>query len=632
MGGISYLSLTNIIGFGKVFGLSGRREGVASRYDRPILYGNLFVILLLLSVSVGALALARRFHLPAMLAYLLVGMILGPHGFRALEESHEVEAIAEFGVVFLMFSIGLEFSLQRLKAMRDLVIGFGASQMVITALATGLVTWVGFGQGWRAGLAVGLAVAMSSTAIVAKMLSDRFELHSRSGRQTMGVLLFQDIAVVPCLILLPALAQSTAELPRSLGIALVQATIVLSILIWLGQKWIKRLYDAVARSRSEELFVLATLWLVVGLAYATGRSGLSLALGAFVGGMLISETIYRHQVEADIRPFRDMLLGLFFIMVGMRLDLGYVFSNFDRLLLAVFLLIAGKGIVVLLIALAARSPLNVALRTAAQLAQGGEFGLVLIALAYQLALIGTDVFQVTLTAMLISMFAAPFLINRAARLSGQMAKGDWAHKAKAVHDIAVAGFGLDKHVIICGYGRTGATIGEFLAGEKIPFLALDIDPQQLKRPMPEGGRVVFGSADRGEVLLAAGLGRARALVIAYPDMHSAERVVRKVRESRPDIPVIVRAPDETEVKRLKMAGATEVIPEVLEGSLMIAAETLAQLGIPMERAMAQVRTTRAGRYASLREYYVTAGQIANPDEEAAGAQTKTKESDRPAAV
>lgn len=329
-------------------------------------------------------------------------------------------------------------------------------------------------------------------------------------------------------------------------------------------------------------------------------AGLSLALGAFVGGMLISETIYRHQVEADIRPFRDILLGLFFVTVGMRLDLGFVLENLHRLALAVLLLVAGKGLVVLVIARLAKSTLDVAVRTAAQLAQAGEFGLVLIGLAHALKLIGADVFQVTLSAMLISMFVAPFLIERAARLSGEMAHGDWAHKAKAIHDIAVAGFGLDRHVILCGYGRTGRLIGEFLAGENIPFLAIDVDPQQIKHAVPLGGRVAFGSADRAEVLLAAGLPRARAVVVAYPDVHSAERVVRKVREHRHDVPIVVRAPDDTAVAKLKTAGATEVIPEVLEGSLMIAAETLVQLGVPLERAIGQVREVRMQRYASLR--------------------------------
>ena len=559
--------------------------------------------LILLTAAVATVAVVRHFHVPAVLAYLAIGIALGPHGFRLLTENRQVDAFAEFGVVFLMFSIGLEFSLPRLRAMRTLVFGYGSAQMVLTALGTALVTGYGYGQGWRAGIAVGLAVAMSSTAIVAKLLSERFELHSRSGRQTMGVLLFQDLAVVPSLILLPALANPPENLAASLAFALLQALVVLAVLTWVGQQVMRRLYDAVAARRSEELFALTTLWIVVGLAYATWAAGLSLALGAFVGGMLISETMYRHQVEADIRPFRDILLGLFFVTVGTRLDVGYVVANLDRLLVAVFLLVGGKGAVVLLVSRLARNPFGVALRTAAQLAQAGEFGLVLIGVAFQDQLVGEDIFQVTLSAMLISMFMAPFLIERVARLGGELARGDWAHKAKAIHEIAVAGFALEGHAIICGYGRTGRRVGELLGGEGIPFLALDVDPQQVRHPAGQAGRVAFGSADRAEVLQAAGLARARVVVIAYPDVPSAERALRVIRRQRPDIPVVVRAPDDSSVARLKLAGATEVIPEVLEGSLMVAAEAMAQLGIPVEHALARIRAVRAERYSTLREFY-----------------------------
>ncbi|RLJ63794.1 cation:proton antiporter [Sulfurisoma sediminicola] len=572
------------------------------------MHSQLLSLLLLLTAAVGAVAVMRRFKLPSMLGYLAIGMVLGPHGAQMIGESDEVETFAEFGVVFLMFSIGLEFSLQRLKAMHTLVFGYGSAQMLLTAAGAMLVTWYGYGQDWKSGLSVGLAVAMSSTAIVAKMLSERFELHSRSGRLTMGVLLFQDIAVVPCLILLPALAQPEGNLLRQLGLASLQAAALLVVLIWVGQKLMKRLFDAVAHYRSEELFVLATLWIVVGLAYATGQAGLSLALGAFIGGMLISETVYRHQVEADIRPFRDMLLGLFFVTVGMLLDVGFVLEHFWRLLLAVVLLVVGKGVVVLLITLAARSTVDTALRTSAQLAQAGEFGLVLIQLAYAQKLIAADVFQVTLAAMLISMFIAPFLIERVARLGGEMARGDWAHKAKAIYEVATSAFGMEDHVILCGYGRTGEQIGKFLGAEKIPFLALDVDPTAVKRAIPEGGKVVFGGADRIEVLKAAGLMRAQAMVIAYPDTLSAERVLRLVRSHREDMPIIVRAADESDIDKLKRAGATEVIPEVLEGSLMIAAETLTQLGVPVERAIERVRLVREARYASMREFYHGSGE------------------------
>ncbi|MBL8478779.1 MAG: cation:proton antiporter, partial [Sterolibacteriaceae bacterium] len=564
------------------------------------MHSNLLSILLLLTAAVGAVLIARRLKLPSMLAYLAIGIALGPHGLALLAESEEVQGFAEFGVVFLMFTIGLEFSLKRLQAMRNLVFGFGSAQMALTALGTGLVTALAYGQGWRGGIAVGLAVAMSSTAIVAKMLSDRFELHSRSGRQTMGVLLFQDLAVAPCLILLPALAASGEDLWRSLALAAAQMVLVLALLIWLGQKLMGRLLDAAARVRSNELLVLTTLWIVVGLSFLTAQSGLSLALGAFVGGMLISETVYRHQVEGDIRPFRDILLGLFFVTVGMLLDIHYVLANAHKLLLAVVLLIAGKALVMLIVTRIARTPLVASLRTAAQLAQAGEFGLVLIELARQLKLINDSAFQITLSAMLLSMFIAPFLIARAARLSGDMGRGDWAHKATVIHDIAVHSIDLGEHVVVCGYGRTGGRIAEFLAIESIPFIALDVDPQRIADARAEGINVVFGNADRREVLQAAGIARARAVVVTYPDAHSAERVVRIVRATRPDIPIVVRTTDDKDVARLKAAGATEVIPEVLESSLLIAAETLVQAGIPMEHAIQHVREVRAARYASLR--------------------------------
>lgn len=582
------------------------------------MHNQLLFLVLLLSATVVAVGIARRFRLPAMLAYLAVGAAMGFYDLKFAVHKHDIDFIAEFGIVFLMFSIGLEFSLARLNTMRSLVFGFGAAQLLLTALGTGLVTWFGYQQGWRAGIAVGLAVAMSSTAIVAKMLSERFELHSRCGRQTMGVLLFQDLAVVPCLILLPALAQPEGDLVRSLGIALGVAAAVLAGLIWVGQRVMRRVFDTVAHIRSTELFVLTALWVVISLAYITESSGLSMALGAFVGGMLISETAYRHQVEADIRPFRDIFLGFFFITVGMMLDLGYVLSHFPLLLLAVLLLVAGKGVVVLAISLAVRSSLDVSLRTAAQLAQAGEFGLVLIGLAREQRLIADDVFQITLTAMLLSMFIAPFLISQASRMSSQLARGGWSHKAKVIHDIASSSMEFDQHVILCGYGRSGQRVGEFLAAEGISFIALELDPSHVTHSAVEGGKVVFGNADRPEVLKAAGIGRARAVVIAYPDVHSAARAVRQVRLVRPDIPVVVRAPDDSVVQSLKEAGATEVIPEVLEGSLMLAAETLSQLGVPVERAVARVREARSSRYASLRDFYnapapvTSGGQLTPP--------------------
>ncbi|HEX5392652.1 MAG TPA: monovalent cation:proton antiporter-2 (CPA2) family protein [Rhodocyclaceae bacterium] len=567
------------------------------------MHNTLLSLLALLTAAVGAVSVTRRLGLPPMLGYLSVGIVFGPYGLGLLAETEQIDNVAEFGVVFLMFSIGLEFSLTRLKAMRKLVFGLGSAQMLLTTLGTMAVTLLLHGQNWRTSLAVGLAVSMSSTAIVARMLSERFELHSRSGRQTMGVLLFQDLAVVPCLILLPALAEPADDLLRTLGVALLQAVVVLALLIWLGKRLMQPLFDAVAHHKSDELFVLTTLWIVVGLAYATGRTGLSLALGAFVGGMLISETAYRHQVEADIRPFRDILLGLFFVTVGMMLDLQFVIAHVHLLMLTVAMLVIGKGLAMGVVSMVARSPREVTLRTAAQMAQAGEFGLVLMELAGNNHLVSTSVFQVTVAAMLISMFIAPVLIGQAASLGTHLSKRKNRHTEKVVQQVAARGQELTGHVIICGYGRTGERIAEFLDGEEIPFLALDVDPQRIRQATELGRRVVFGNADRAEILKAAGIDRARVVVITYPTLQSIEQVLRVVRQSRPDIPVVVRTQDESAVARLKAAGATEVIPEVLEGSLMIAAETLSQLGVPTERAIMRVREIRAARYASLREFY-----------------------------
>lgn len=328
-----------------------------------------------------------------------------------------------------------------------------------------------------------------------------------------------------------------------------------------------------------------------------------MALGAFISGMLISETMYRHQVEADVRPFKDILLGLFFVTIGMMLDVVYVVTHLPALLLAVLLLVGGKGLVVLVVAKVAHSPREVSMRTAAQLAQGGEFGLVLIQLAFALNLVQQDVFQLTLSAILVSMFIAPFLIAWVVERTGERTRNDWGQKAKDIHSIAVGSFGKENHVILCGYGRTGEQIGRFLTDENIPFVAIDLNPAAIKQTPPVGGVLVFGNPAKLEVLKAAGLGRCQAVIVAYHDVHSAERVLQLVRQERKNIPVVVRAADDTTVEKLKRAGATEVIPEVIEGGLMIAAEALVQCGIPVDKAMAKVRSARAQRYSTLKRFY-----------------------------
>jgi len=560
-------------------------------------------LLVLLAAAVGAVALARVLRLPSMLAYLAVGIALGPHGAALFAENEEVSSVAEFGIVFLMFSIGLEFSLSRLKSMHRLVFGLGAAQLLVTLVGAMAVTIYVYGQEWRVAFAIGAACAMSSTAIVAKLLSERLELHSQPGRQTMAVLLFQDLAVAPLLIVLAALARAPEDLPSALSLALVQTFVLLAVMVLVGQRLMRRWFDVVAGRKSSELFMLNVLLIVVGLAGATASIGLSLALGAFIGGMLIAETPYRHQVEADIRPFRDVLLGLFFVTIGMMLDIGFVLAHLPQVALALLLFVCAKGGLMLLLTVLLRNPLDVGLRTAAQLAQAGEFGLVLLQLGSDSRLIPDNVFQVTIAAMLMSMFVAPFLIARAAHVGQRLSGSEFAHRAGVIQNIAVHTMNLREHVILCGFGRTGQSLARFLDNEHIPFIALDIDAQRIRQAQDAGENVVFGAADRREVLMAAGIERARAVVITYADPPATEHVLATLRALRPGMPVIVRAQDDSQIERLKALGASEVVPEVLEGSLMLAAQTLSELGVPVGRAIEQVRATRAERYASLRAFY-----------------------------
>lgn len=557
----------------------------------------------LLTLATLGVLLARMLRLPAMLAYLSIGLLISATGIDLLPGDNDIREIAEFGIAFLMFSIGLEFSIARLLNMRQKVLGLGPAQIMLTAVGSMLVTWVGYDQGWRAGLAVGLAVAMSSTAIMAKLLTERFELHSRPGRRTMAVLLFQDLAVVPCLIIIPALALNPDNLGTVLINSLLLSAATLALMFWIGRKLVNRLFSLMARFHSAELFMLTVLWLVITLSYVTELAGLSEAMGAFIGGILVSETLYRHEVEADIRPFRDILLGLFFVSIGMLLDLPYVLGHLPVILLGLCLLILGKGLVALLVVRYNRAPWHVAIKTAAQLAMAGEFGIVLLTLAFSQGLIGDDILQSTLAVMLLSMFTAPFTIglaNRIAdRVDGRSAPEGSAALQHHMADAQMHQSHPDQHVLICGFGRTGHAVAEFLSAEKIAWVAIDVNARRVQETVHEYGHIIFGRAERPEVLTAAGLHTARLIVICFPDPAAVERMLVAIRRSRPDVRIVVRAPDDSFRMRLTQLGATEVVPEVFESGLSLAEETLRQLGIAPEHVGAKVQALHKARYRSI---------------------------------
>jgi len=563
-------------------------------------------VLVLLAFAVLAVVVFRMLRLPPMLGYLLAGVIIGPHALGWIPETDETRHLAEFGVVFLMFSIGLEFSLPKLLAMKRIVFGFGTVQVIVSIVLVMAIVWM-LGLDWRIGLVLGGALAMSSTAIVIKMLAERAELNSIHGRQVIGVLLFQDLAVIPLLIIIPALATEvdgdTNDFSLMLAIAIFKIITVLTFILFLGHKLMRPWFHLVARQKSSELFVLNVLLITLGLAWLTELAGLSLALGAFLAGMLISETEYRYQVEDDIKPFRDILLGLFFITIGMLLDMQVVIESFLWVFVILAALILLKMVVIAGLSRWYGTDSGVAVRTGMNLAHAGEFGFVVLAQAGAMGLIESSVLQPVLAAMVLSMFVAPFLIEYSEPVIQRFYGSEWMYRAMQITSIAAQTMVAQNHVIICGYGRSGQSMSRILEQESIPFIALDLDPQRIHEAASAGESVVYGDAARREVLIAAGLMRAKVLVISYADTVSALKILRHVQELRPELSVVVRTRDDSDIDLLKEAGATEVVAEIMEGSLMLASHAMMFVDISTGRILRRIREIREQRYSLLRGFY-----------------------------
>jgi len=581
---------------------------------------GLELTLLLLGSAVLGVVAFRMLHLPPMLGYLAVGVLIGPNALQLADNGPTTQGLAEFGVVFLMFSIGLEFSLAQLRAMRRIVFGLGLAQVTLTILVTVLGALalqylpLPIKIGWQAALALGGALAMSSTAIVSKLLTERLELESEHGRRIIGILLFQDLAVVPLLILIPSLAKPAEELAMTLAWAAVKAAAVLALLLFFGQKLMRSWFTVVVKRRSQELFMLNLLLVTLGAAWITEHAGLSMALGAFVAGMLISETQYKHQVEEDIKPFRDVLLGLFFITIGMLLDLHVVLQNWYVVLLLLVLPVLLKFGLIALLAKAFGSSDGVAMRTGLALAQAGEFGFVLLNLASGSKLIDPFLIQLVLASMVISMLAAPFVIANMDKIAMKVASNEWMLQSLQLTQLASRTMATQKHVIIAGFGRSGQSLATLLSEEKLPWYALDLDPERVQEARTAGINVSYGDCARREALIAAGINRASALVITFADTRLALKVLHLVHELAPRLPVIVRAHDDTELEVLKKAGATEVVPEALESSLMLASHALVVMGVPLRRVVHRVQAARDERYASLRGFFHGSGDVSDDPE------------------
>ncbi len=568
------------------------------------------ITLLYLLAAVAGVVVCRIYKLPPMLGYLAVGVLIGPNALAVSDNADSVRHLGEFGVVFLMFVIGLEFNLPKLRTMQRHVFGLGLLQVVGTMVGSMVVTLsvtsllpAAWAMSWQTALALSGAVAMSSTAIVVKLMAERIELESEHGKRVMGVLLFQDLAVVPLVVLIPALSASGEALFQALAFAAIKGTLLIVVLLVGGRHVMRWWLTLVARRKSEELFVLNLLFTTLGLAWLTEMAGLSLALGAFIAGMLISETEFKHQVETDIRPFHDVLLGLFFISIGMLLDWRLVLERWPLVLLLVILPLAFKAAVVTLLSRVLGASMGVSLRTGLYLAQAGEFGFVILTLAQKNALVPPALLNPILASMVLSMLATPFIVLYSNRIVLRLVASEWLQQSLHMTSIARQSINTQHHVIICGYGRCGQNLASILDSQNIPYLALDTDPDRVRQAAAAGHNVVFGDAGRLQALMAAGLARASAVVITYLDLAAGLKVLSNTRTHAPQVPVIVRTQDDLNLRQLQDAGATEIVPEAIEGSLMLASHALALVGVPLRRVIRIVQDHRDARYNLLRGYF-----------------------------
>jgi CPA2 family monovalent cation:H+ antiporter-2 len=560
-------------------------------------------ILILLTAGVVVIAAVRRLKLPPILGFLAVGMILGPHALDLAVDTEAIHVLGEYGVVFLVFTLGLEFSFPRMVAMKWEVLGLGAGQVVLSMLWFGGIAWL-TRLDIADSLVIGGALAMSSTAIIVRQLIDQAEVNRTHGRLSIGILLGQDLAFVPLLAIVSALQTHTAfELAPVISAAL-KAAAALVVVLAAGRWLLRPLFQEIARLRSQELFLLAVLLVALGSAWATSAAGLSLALGAFLAGMMLAETEYRHQIESVIRPFRDILLGLFFIAVGSLLDIALLARSALKVLLLLLGLLLAKAVIVTLITRVTAGNWFRSLRTGIVIAAGGEFGFALLTLLLQGGIVPADVVQPLLAAIVLSMVVSPLLIRHNKQIArlvlGEKGKPDTAVARQALQDQSIAG---REHVVICGFGRVGQSIARVLERMGFEYIAMDLDPRRVSAARQAGDPVLYGDAADENMLESAGLEHASVVVISFSDTDYAERIVRSIRERRTDVPVLVRTQDDSKLERLQKLGATEVIPETLEASLMLVSHVLLLLDIPVSRVVKTVGDIRDHRYSMLRNLF-----------------------------
>ena len=557
-------------------------------------------VLILLAAAVLLVTVARRLGLPTTVPYLLVGLALGPHALAVVDSTATTDLLAELGVVFLLFTLGLEFALPRLIAMRREVFGLGSAQVAATATVFAILARLG-GMPWPAAVVVGGALAMSSTAILLHQLTERAELNRTHGRLAFSILLFQDLAFVPFLALASALTG-----PGHLGSRAVLGTVAGGVLavaaVLAAGRWLLRpLFREMAHSRLRELFTLAVLLVVLASAWVSSLAGLSLGLGAFLAGMMLAETEYRHQIESVIRPFRDILLGLFFVSVGMLLDVHLLVGELGAVVYWLAAIVILKAAVAALVARPFTGSRFKALRTGIVIAIGGEFGVALGTIALATGLIPVDFGQPLLVAIVLSMILSPLVLNNNKRIARLLLRESGPPRTAFEREsAATSDIGKRDHVILCGFGRVGQNVARVLESQGFEYIALDLDPARIAAARQAGDPVMFGDSADEQILSKAGLDTATVVVISFSDPATSVGILRSIRRLRPDVPVLVRTQDDTRIRELQEAGATDVVPEAFEASLMLVSHVLILLHVPVSRVVRTMGDIRSHRYSVLR--------------------------------
>ncbi|TXH70746.1 MAG: potassium transporter Kef [Thiothrix sp.] len=562
-------------------------------------------ILLLLVMSVASVAAFRTFKLPPILGYLLVGALSSENALGWLPENSSIEFMAEVGVVFLLFAIGLEFSVSQFMAMRRTVLGLGGLQMLFSTLI-GFILLNYLNVSWQGAVVAAGAMALSSTAIVVKQLTDQGEMHERHGQLALGILLFQDIAVVPFIIAIPLLSTNTAADPDFIVMALnaFGNILVLALMLVTAHYVLRPLFQKVAHAQSVELFNITVLLVALTSAWITQSLGMSLALGAFLAGMLLSETEYKHQIETEIRPFRDILMGLFFITVGAKLNLAVLPDLWLSILWLLLGMVVFKAILIGALVRLFGDNKGVAVRTGLVLAQGGEFGFALLSLALSYGLLTADEVQADLAAIVISMAIAPLIIRSNDKVTRKLLSDSYLRQRyKDAHAFRQEVKEIENHVIICGYRRVGQGLARLLEEQGVPYLGLELDSKIVTEAWEAGESVYYADASRTEILMAAGIQRARLVVITIVDAEIAKQITEAARKKNKNIPIVVRARDDTYLEAFIQLGATEVLPESLEASVMVAQRVLEKLDLPNEEIEQVVGRIRIEGYKQLKSFF-----------------------------